>query len=89
MMSRWAAFLWSALAAIVCSVLVTIRVGEDPDVMHLESVVGATFLLAVSWAVAGIVLLLSRSKAQRLTLVIVSVVVSVAISAFAILLLAT
>jgi hypothetical protein len=88
-MTGQGAFLWTALAAVVCSTVVTFRVGLDPDMRAIEVVVGFIFLLSISWAVAGTVLLLSRFKARPLTLMIVSVAVSVAVSVWAIVRLAT
>jgi hypothetical protein len=88
-MTRTAAFLWTALAAVVCSVVVTLRVGVDPNMAIIESIVGFAFLLAISWVLAGIVFLLSGFKASRLTLVIVSVGAAIAVSIWAIVALAT
>jgi uncharacterized membrane protein HdeD (DUF308 family) len=83
-MTRSGAFAWSALVAAVCSIIVTLKVGLNPDMRPVENVVGFIFLLAVSWAVAGIVLLLSRFKARPLTLMILSVAVSITVSVLAI-----
>ena len=88
-MTRTAAFLWTALAAAVCSVIVTLKVGEDQNMVIIESVAGFAFLLAISWIVAGAVFLLSRFKARRLTLIIVSAGTSVAVSICAIITLVT
>lgn len=83
-MTRTAAFFWTALAAALCSVIVTLKVGEDPSMVIIESVAGFAFLLVISWIVAGAVFLLSRFKARPLTLIIVSAGTSVAISIWAI-----
>jgi hypothetical protein len=88
-MTRWGAFLWTALAAAVCSTVVTIKVGLDPDMRPVEIAAGFIFLLAISWAIAGIVLLLSRFKVSRRMLMIVSVAVSIMVSIWAIVRLTT
>jgi hypothetical protein len=97
-MTRTAAFLWTALAAAVCSGVVTLKVDqelnmviieEDLNMVIIESVAGFAFLLAISWIVAGTVFLLSRFKARRLTLIIVSAGTSVAVSIWAIVKFAT
>jgi|SRR6516165_348212 hypothetical protein len=88
-MTRPGAFAWSALAAAACSIVVTFKVGLNPDMRAIELVIGFIFLLLISWAAAGIVLLLSRFKARPLTLMSVSIAVSVAVSVWAIVQLAT
>ena len=59
-------------------------VGNDPVVAAIESVAGFVFLMAFSWAIAGIVFLISGLRADRLTLVIVSVAITIATSVAAI-----
>jgi hypothetical protein len=95
-MTRWGAFLWTALAAAACSIVVTLKVSPlqtdmraiDAEILRaIEAVAGLIFLLAVSWGAAGIVLLISQFKAQRATLMLVSVAVSIAVSTLAVILL--
>jgi hypothetical protein len=77
-MTRRGAFLWSALVAFVCSTVVSFPFGLDDLEMRSVAIgVGFIFLLAISWAVAGIV---SISKAPPRTLMIVSVAVSIMVS---------
>jgi hypothetical protein len=83
-MTRWGTFWWTALAAAVCSTVVTFRVGLDPDMRLVEIAVSFIFLLAISWAVAGNVFVFSRFKARPLTLMTVSVAISAAASIWAI-----
>jgi hypothetical protein len=90
-MTKWGAFLWTALAAAACSIVVTLRVSPlqtdmtptDAEILRAIAVSSFISLLALSWAAAGIVLLLARLtryKAQRVTLMIVSVTVSIVLS---------
>jgi uncharacterized membrane protein HdeD (DUF308 family) len=83
-MTRQGAFAWTALVAAACSIVVTFKVGLNPDMRAIELVIGFIFLLLISWAAAGIVLLLSRFKARPLTLMIVSIAVSIVVSIWAI-----
>ena len=76
-MTRRGAFLWSALVAAVCSIVVSLPFVLDPEAWSVAFGVVFIFLLAISWAVAGIV---SISKAPPRTLMIVSMAVSIMVS---------
>ena len=88
-MTRWGAFLWSALVAAVCSIVLSFPFGlivtfpsDLADLKMRSFAFGVTgvvfiFLLAISWAVAGVV---SISKAPPRTLMIVSMAVSIMVT---------
>lgn len=82
-MTRLRAFSWTALAAFSCSLFVAGETGKDPSLLVGDTIIGTIFLLAVSWAIAGMVYLVTRFRARPLALVITSVATSIAISLLA------
>lgn len=83
-MKKWQAVGLTAPISAVCSIVVTYRVGTDPDMAVVEAVFGFAFLLAISWVVAGMVFLLSRRSLRPQTLVLICAVVSIAVAAWSI-----
>ncbi|WP_315797651.1 hypothetical protein [Bradyrhizobium sp. SZCCHNRI3043] len=80
-MTRWKTFVWTAVAAAICSLFVTIEIGKDREMAVFEAISGLLFLLGASWAVAGLVYVVSLLKARRQTLMVVAISVIVALSA--------
>ena len=86
-MTRVRAVLWTGMVAVVCSSIVAWWTGKDQSMVAVDAIAGAIFLMAISWAIAGIVFLVSRRNAQRSTLVVIAAAVSIATSILAIILL--